>query len=237
MSIQKRILALALACCLTLMGVPALADPLDIEPRVVWENAEYVDGSFRNLKEPQPQEVAVMMEGAIKTTLEAVQAAQALFADPALGFEATDDSVWTAWPEEQSHFNKVDWCVRATRGEEAVSMRMAMDGSGAWSVSMESDLFFAHRLLETQDPMENVETDPCDMDALVRFCLSFAEKMEPGETRYFYCLKYYGCMTDGDILYALFEAPYSEEHETSKSFVVAIENGAFRIVDYYSGNG
>lgn len=237
MSIPKRTLILALACCLSLLSVSALADEVEMEPREIWKNAEYVDGSFRNLEEPQAQEVAVMMEGALQTSQSAVKKAQALFADPALGFEATDDSIWTAWPVKGSRFNRVDWQVRGKRGEETVVMNLAMDGSGAWNVSMETDPFFTHELLLSQDPMDNLAAEPCDLDALVRFCLDFAEKMEPGETKYFYSIKYYGFVTDGDTLYVMLEAPYTEDHNTSKSFVVALENGVFRIVDYYSGNG
>ena len=237
MNIRKRIPALILCCCLALLCAPALADPIEEEPREVWKNADYTDGSFRALETPQAQEVAILMEGALKDPLDAIRKAQALFAGPELGFEATDDSVWTAWPVLRSHLNKVDWLVQAKRGEEAVNMNLAMDGSGAWSVCMETDPFFLHSLRETQEPMDNVAADPCDMDALVRFCLDFAEKMEPGETRYFWSVKYYGSVQDGDTVYALLEAPYNEDHISSKSFVVAIENGGFRIVEYYSGNG
>ena len=55
---------------LSLLGscVSALADEVEMEPREIWKNAEYVDGSFRNLEEPQVQEVAVMMEGALQTS-------------------------------------------------------------------------------------------------------------------------------------------------------------------------
>lgn len=216
----------------------------EIEPIVIWQNQDYGsvtpfgfvyrpgDDSHQTLKE------ALSSENAIKDKDAAIARAKEILALPALGLDMGKEEDWRFLVDstEYGAGNRADWVVVASRGSRSLEIRIAVDGSGVWSVCNAGDPFFANEVLFNYETTKDVELTEEEITALRQFAMDFTEQACPGLSGYYYSLEIMDFVNADGVTYVMLEAPFDSGHSSSQSFTIEMGD-TLRMIDFYSGNG
>ena len=183
----------------------------------------------------QSMEEALKSENAIPTKEAAIQRAKELLGGPEWQVDVEDPKwVWTVDDTEYGVMNRINYVVRATHGKEELLVRMAVDGSGVWSITNGADPYFTEDYPFDPGFTPNAPVTEETLERVKQFCLDFTEKAEPGETQYFKEIRFNDFIVVDGAIYVQLEAVYNQDSGKTYNVLVTPE---IRLIDYYTGNG
>ena len=183
----------------------------------------------------QSMEEALKSENAIPDKEAAIRRAKELLGGPEWQVDVDDPKwVWTVDDTQYGVMNRINYTVRANYREEELVVCMAVDGSGAWSITNGADPFFTKDYPFDPGFTPNAPVTEELLEQVKQFCLDFTEKAEPGETQYFKKIQFNDFIVTDEAIYVQMEAFYNSDSGKTYNVQIVPE---IRLVDYYTGNG
>ncbi len=235
----KRIKALAMAFVIaaSLLLVCAFGTAAYGEAPNPWGEEEDRRSYFWNAEGGQSLEEALAAENAIPTKEAAIEKAKELLSSEYFQMDVSGNGwKWTVDDSQYGPMNRRNYYVTGKKAgqEGTVLVFMAVDGSGAWTVSNGTDPLFTRDYMMDPGFVDKAPVTEETLEKVKQFCLDFTEMAEPGETRYFKDVYFNEFIVVDDVIYVQMEATYNQDSGKTYNVQVAPE---IRLVDVYTGNG